>query len=76
MSYIRTILFTIASKINATPKGVNKCYLYPHYRATLDFSRSEFISRNNISQICYCSQILLQSAAVNCTFSVDLKPLE
>ena len=29
-----------------------------------------------ISQICYCCQISLQSAAVNCSFSDKLTPLE
>ena len=27
------------------------------------------LAHNNISQICYCGQISLQSAAVNCSFS-------
>ena len=30
------------------------------------------LAHNNISQICYCGQILLQSAAVNCSFSDNL----
>ena len=49
----------------------NKRYpkVLAHFEATLDFSRSELLAHNNISQICYCSQISLQSAAVNCSFS-------
>ena len=31
-------------------------------------------AHNNISQICYCGQISLQSAAVNCSFSDNLTP--
>ena len=42
--------------------------LLAYFEATLDFSRSKF-AHNNISQICYCGQISLQSAAANCTFS-------
>ena len=57
----------------------NKCYpqscVLAHFEATLDFSRSEFTSHNNISQICYCGQISFQSAAVNCSFSDNLTPL-
>ena len=29
---------------------------------------ANLLAHNNISQICYCSQISLQSAAVNCIF--------
>ena len=32
-------------------------------------------STHNISQICYCGQISLQSAAVNCSFSDNLTSL-
>ena len=32
-------------------------------------------THNNISQICYCGQVSLQSAAVNCSFSDILAPL-
>ena len=46
----------------------NKCYpqwcLLAHLDVTLDFNSSEFNARNNMSQICYCGQISLQSAAV------------
>ena len=30
---------------------------------------ANLLAHNNISQICYCGQISLQSAAVNCSFS-------
>ena len=57
----------------------NKCYhqecLLAHFEATLDFSRSEFTCHNNISQICYCGRISLQSTEVNCSFSDNLTPL-
>ena len=33
------------------------------------------LAHNNISLICYCGQISLQSAAVNCSFSDNLTPL-
>ena len=33
------------------------------------------IAHNNKSQICYCGQISLQSAAVNCSFSDNMTPL-
>ena len=33
---------------------------------------ANLLAHNNISQICYCSQISLQSAAVNCSFSDNL----
>ena len=56
---------TIASKINVTPKG-----------GSLHISKlnsilavEKLLAHNNISQICYCGQISLQSAAVNCCFS-------
>ena len=32
------------------------------------FSVANLLAHNNISQICYCGQISLQSAAVNCSF--------
>ena len=52
----------------------NKCYplrcLLAHFEATLDL-----LTSNNISEICYCGQISLQSAAVNCIFSYNLTPL-
>ena len=32
---------------------------------------ASLLAHNNISQICYCSQISLQSAAVNCNIHSD-----
>ena len=57
--------YTIASKINGTPKGV---YL-PISKLHSILAVANLLAHNNISQICYSSQISLQSAAVNCTFS-------
>ena len=37
---------------------------------------ANLLAHNNISQIGYCSQISLQSAAVNCSFSDNLTPSE
>ena len=42
--------------------------LLAHFEASLDFSVANLLAHNNISQICYCGQITLQSAAVNCSF--------
>ena len=50
-----------ASKINDTPKGV---ILKLHSILVV----ANLLAHNNISQICYCGQISLQSAAVNCSF--------
>ena len=37
---------------------------------------ANLLVHNNISQICYCGQLSLQSAAVNCSFFFDnLTPL-
>ena len=36
---------------------------------------ANLLAHNNISQICYCGQISLQSAAVNCSFSDHLTPV-
>ena len=33
------------------------------------------LAHNNISQICYCGQISLHSAAVNCSFADNLTPI-
>ena len=62
---------TIASKINVTPKGV---YL-PVSKLHSILVVANLLAHNNISQICYCGQISLQSAAVNCSFSDNLTPL-
>ena len=37
---------------------------------------TNLLVHNNWSQICYCGQISLQSAAVNCSFSDNLTPLK
>ena len=55
----------IASKIKVTPKGV---YL-PISKLHSILGVANLLAHNNISQICYCGQISLQSAAVNCSFS-------
>ena len=56
---------TIASKINVTPKGVYMPILKLHSILAV----ANLLAHNNKSQICYCGQISLQSAAVNCSFS-------
>ena len=50
-------------------------YMLPPTLFTCPFSKlhsilavTNLFSHNNISQICYCDQISLQSAAVNCSF--------
>ena len=63
---------TIASKINGTPKGV---YL-PISKLHSMLAVANLLAHNNKSQICYCGQISLQSAAVNCSFPDNLTPLE
>ena len=55
----------IASKINGTPKGV---YL-PISKLHSILAEANLLAHNNKSPICYCGQISLQSAAVNCSFS-------
>ena len=49
--------------------------LLAHFEATLDFNLSNFLDHSIISQICYCCQISLQSAAIDCSFSDNLTPL-
>ena len=56
------------SKINVTPKGVYS--LISKLHSILVEANS--LANNNKSQICYCGQISLQSAAVNCSFSDSL----
>ena len=53
-------------QINVTPKGV---YL-PISKPQSIFSVANLLSHNNISQICYCGQILLKSVtnAAICSF--------
>ena len=70
MSYMNNRC-AIASKINETPKGV---YL-PISKLHSILAVANLLAHNNISQICYCGQISLQSAAVSCCLSDDLTPL-
>ena len=51
---------TIASKIIVTPKGV---YL-PISKLHSILAVANLLAHNNKSQVCYCGQISLQSAAV------------
>ena len=53
------------SKINVTPKGVH----LPISKLHSILAVANLLAHNNKSQICYCGQISLQSAAVNCSFS-------
>ena len=62
---ISTNIATITSKINGTPKGV---YLHISKQHSI-LAVANLLAHNNKSQICYCGQISLQSAAVNCSFS-------
>ena len=55
----------IASKINVTPK----CVYLPISKLHSILAVANLLAHNNISQICYCGQISLQSAEVNCSFS-------
>ena len=52
---------TIASKINVTPKGVH----LPISKLHSILAVANLLAHNNKSQICYCGQISLQSAAVS-----------
>ena len=58
---------TIASKINVTPNSV----FLPISKLYSILAASNLLAHNNISQICYCVQISLQSAAVNFSFSTN-----
>ena len=75
--HIRNLYFidrdrgTTASKINVSPKGV---YL-PISKLDSILPVANLLAHNNISQICYCDQISLQSAEVNCSFSGNMTPL-
>ena len=53
------------------PKGV---YL-PILKLHSILAVANLLAHNNISQVCYCGQISLQSAAVNYSFSDNLTPL-
>ena len=65
------IKWTNASKINGTPKGVSLPISKPHSILAV----ANLLAHNNIIQICYYGQILLQSAAINCSFSDNITPL-
>ena len=57
----------IASKINFT----QRCFLaIPKVHSIL--AEANLRAHNNISQICYCGQILLQGVALNCSFSDNM----
>ena len=67
-TYLFYRLFTnwyITSKINGTPKGVHLLVSKLHTILVV----ANLLVHNNISQICYCGEISLQSDAVNCSFS-------
>ena len=53
------------------PKGVYLPFLKVHSILAV----ANLLAHNNISQICYCGQISLQSAAVHCSFSDNLTHL-
>ena len=59
---------TIASKINVTPKGIH----LPISKLHSILAAANLLSHNNKNQICYCSEISLKHAAVNCCFSKNL----
>ena len=62
---------TITSKINVTPK----CVYLPISKLHSISSAANLLAHNNINQICYCGQISLQSAAINCIYSDNLTSL-
>ena len=66
----RNVTVTITSKINVTSKGA---YL-PISKLHSILIAANLLAHNNISQICCCGQILLQSAADNCIFPDNLTP--
>ena len=57
----------------------NKCYPKSTYLSISKLHSilaiANLLAHNNKNQICYCGQISLQSAAVNCIFSYNLTPL-
>ena len=59
---------TIARKKMLPPKGI--CLPISKLHSIL--AVANLLAHNNISQICYCGQISLQSAAFNCSFSDNL----
>ena len=56
---------TIPSKINVTPK----CGYLPISKLHSILAVANLLAHNNKSQICYCGQISLHSAAADCSFS-------
>ena len=64
--------YAMGSKINDASKGV---HLPIELKSYPILAVANLLAHNTISQICYCSQISLQSAAVNCSFSNNLTPL-
>ena len=61
---------TIASKINVNPIGA---YLpISKLRSILPVANLLALNKHNVSQICYCGQISLQSAAAKFSFSDNL----
>ena len=56
----------------------SKCYpqrcLLAHSKLHSILPVENLLVHNNISQICYCGQISLQSAAVNCSVSDNRTP--
>ena len=52
-----------------------KCVYFPISKLHSILAVANLLAHNNKSQICYCGQISLQSAAVNCSFSDNLTPL-
>ena len=61
---------TIASKINVTPKMFTCSFEVIH----LILAVANLLAHNKTSQICYCGQISIKSAAVKCNFSNNLTP--
>ena len=61
----------MASKINVTPKGLHLSILKLYSVLAVAI----LLVHNEISQICYCDQISLQSTAVKYSFSDNLIPL-
>ena len=71
-----TIKVYNATKLTIYHRQQNNCY---PQKCLLAISKlhsilaiANLLVHNNISQICYCGQISLQSAAVNCSFSDNL----
>ena len=56
-------MYTIILYISVYHRQQNKCYPQRRFEG-----EANLLAHNNKSQICYCGQISLQSAAVNCSF--------